>query len=65
MPVVTDPSDEIREILIRYAAGEIGPPGADHEIMKILRMRGHVTLNKSPADAYRHPPHEPGRNDWG
>ena len=43
MPVVTDPLDEIRAILIRYDKGEIGPPGADHEIMAILRKRGHVS----------------------
>ena len=43
MPVITDPFDEIRAILIRYDKGEIGPPGADHEIMAILRKRGHVS----------------------
>ena len=48
MPVVSDPSDEIREILIRYAKGDIGPPGADHEIMAILRRRGHVASKKIP-----------------
>ena len=43
MSVMSEPLDAIRAILIRYAAGDIGPPGADHEIMKILRTRGHVT----------------------
>ena len=48
MPVVSDPLDEIRAILIRYATGDIGPPGADHEIMAILRKKGHVANNKIP-----------------
>ena len=46
MPVVYDPSDEVRAILIRYAEGDMGPSGADHEIMQILRRRGNVTLKK-------------------
>ena len=48
MPVVSDPLDEIRAILIRYAAGDIGPPGADHQIMAILRRRGQVFKKKIP-----------------
>ena len=46
MPVVSDPSDEIRAILIRYAKGDIGPPGAGQQIMAILRRKGHVTKKK-------------------
>ena len=48
MHVVSNPLDEIREILIRYEAGEIGPPGADYEIMVILRRKGLATLRKIP-----------------
>ena len=42
MPVVTNREDEIRAILIRYAAGLIGPPGADGQIMAILIKKGHA-----------------------
>ena len=42
MLVVTDPADEIRAILIRYAAGDIGPPGADGQIMALLVQQGHA-----------------------
>ena len=40
MPVVTDPADKISAILIRYAAGDIGPPGADGQIMALLFQQG-------------------------
>jgi len=46
MPVVSDPLGEVRAILIRYAGGDMGPSGADHEIMTILRRRGNVTQKK-------------------
>ena len=46
MPVVTDPEDEVRAVLLRYEKGEIGPPGADHEIMVILRRQGHITVKQ-------------------
>ena len=42
MPVVTDPLDEIRAIMIRYSLGQIGPSGADQEVMDILRTKGYV-----------------------
>ena len=46
MPVVTKPADEVRAVLLRYEKGEIGPPGADHEIMVILRRQGHITVKQ-------------------
>ena len=43
MPVVSDPLDPIRAILIRYEHGLIGPSGADQEVMDILRTKGYVS----------------------
>ena len=43
MPVVIDPLDEIRAILIRYSLGQIGPSGADQEVMDMLRRKGYVS----------------------
>ena len=48
MPVVTDPLDEVRAVLNRYAKGDIGPSGADLEIMKILRGQGQLRNQKIP-----------------
>ena len=45
---MSDPADEVRAILNRYAKGEIGPPGADHEIMQISRKKGHIALKQIP-----------------
>jgi hypothetical protein len=43
MPVVTDPLDEIRAIMIRYSLGQIGSSGADQEVTDILRRKGLVS----------------------
>ena len=40
MPVVTDPADPIRAILNCYAIDDIGPPGADGQIMALLVEQG-------------------------
>ena len=46
MPVCSDPTDEIRAILILYAAGDVGPSGADATIMAILVRRGHASKRR-------------------
>ena len=37
---VTDPNDEVRIILTKYLANQIGASGVDSQIMKILVRRG-------------------------
>ena len=46
MPVIDDPQDDIRAILILYAKGFVGPSGVDATIMAILRTRGQATKRK-------------------
>ena len=47
--LVTDPLDPIRAILIKYGEHQIGPAGADSQIMAILFRRGFASKRK------RHP----------
>ena len=44
--LVTDPSDLIRAILIKYGEHNIGPAGADSQIMAILFRKGFAIKRK-------------------